>query len=171
MGGSFRALNIEFFPIPKNEEVVSHPVRAWSAGKISHTTELNDLHNPITRVKTHLNSMFLDLRTKQRYGDRLNHSIRDKSLIWLGGSFRALNIEFFPIPMNEEVVSHPVRAWSAGKISHTKGRSKRCHIDLNKLRVKLETVKDSTLVRLPPSEDTFKQHVLRSSYKTIQGIK
>jgi hypothetical protein len=28
LGGSFRALNIEFFPIPKNEEVVSHPVRA-----------------------------------------------------------------------------------------------------------------------------------------------
>jgi hypothetical protein len=47
-----------------------------------------------------------------------------------------------------------------------KGKSKRCHIDLNKLRVKLETVKDSTLVRLPPSEDTFKQHVLRSSYPT-----
>ena len=34
------------------------------------------------------------------------------------------------------------------------------------MRVKLETVKDSTLVRLPPSEDTFKQHVLRSSYQT-----
>ena len=50
---------------------------------------------------------------------RLNHSIRDKSLNWLGGSFRALNIEFFPIPKNEEVISHPVRAWSAGKISHT----------------------------------------------------
>jgi 5-bromo-4-chloroindolyl phosphate hydrolysis protein len=47
-----------------------------------------------------------------------------------------------------------------------KGKSKRCYIDLNKLRVKLATVKDSTLVRLPPSEDTFKQHVLRSSYQT-----
>ena len=49
-----------------------------------------------------------------------------------------------------------------------KGKSKRCHIYLNKLRVKLETVKDSTLVILPPnaSEDTFKQHVLRSSYHT-----
>ena len=34
------------------------------------------------------------------------------------------------------------------------------------MRVKLETVKDSTLVRLSPSEDTFKQHVLRSSYQT-----
>jgi hypothetical protein len=34
------------------------------------------------------------------------------------------------------------------------------------LREKLETVKDSTLVRLPPSEDTFKKHVLRSSYQT-----
>ena len=49
-----------------------------------------------------------------------------------------------------------------------KGKSKRCHIDLNKLRVKLATVKDSTLVILPPiaSEDTFKQHVLRSLYQT-----
>jgi hypothetical protein len=33
-----------------------------------------------------------------------------------------------------------------------KGKSKPCHIDLNKLRVKLETVKDSTLVRLPNEE-------------------
>ena len=32
--------------------------------------------------------------------------------------------------------------------------------------MKLETVEDSTLVRFPPSEDTFKQHVLRSSYQT-----
>jgi hypothetical protein len=42
-----------------------------------------------------------------------------------------------------------------------KGKSKRCHIDLNKLRVKLATVKYSTLVRLPPNEDAFKQHVLK----------
>jgi hypothetical protein len=27
LGVSFRAFNIDFFPIPKNEEVVSHPVR------------------------------------------------------------------------------------------------------------------------------------------------
>jgi hypothetical protein len=32
--------------------------------------------------------------------------------------------------------------------------------------VKLETVKDSTLARLPPSEDTFKQHDLISSYNS-----
>jgi hypothetical protein len=32
--------------------------------------------------------------------------------------------------------------------------------------LKKELLRDSTLVRLPPSEDTFKQHVLRSSYKT-----
>jgi hypothetical protein len=36
-----------------------------------------------------------------------------------------------------------------------KGKSKRCHIDLNKLRVKLATVKDSTLVRLPISCEPF----------------
>jgi hypothetical protein len=34
------------------------------------------------------------------------------------------------------------------------------------LTFKQYTVKDSILVRLPPSEDTFKQHVLRSSYQT-----
>jgi hypothetical protein len=42
------------------------------------------------------------------------HSIRDKSLNWLVVSFRALNIDFFPIPKNEEMVSHPVRAWAIG---------------------------------------------------------
>jgi hypothetical protein len=54
------------------------------------------------------------------------------------------------------------------RLYNPKGKSKRCHIDLNKLRVKLATVKVSTLVILPPvaSEDTFKQHVLRSSYQT-----
>ena len=30
------------------------------------------------------------------------------------------------------------------RLNDPKGKSKRCHIDLNKLRVKLETVKDST---------------------------
>jgi hypothetical protein len=38
------------------------------------------------------------------------HSIREKSLNWLGVSYIAFNIDFFPIPKNEEVVSHPVRA-------------------------------------------------------------
>ena len=53
-----------------------------------------------------------------------------------------------------------------------KGKSKRCHIDLIKLRVKLATVKDSTLVIFTPiaSEDTFKQHVLRSSYQTKKWL-
>jgi hypothetical protein len=53
-----------------------------------------------------------------------------------------------------------------------KGKSKRCHIDLDKLRVKLATVKDSTLVIFTPiaSEDTFKQHVLRSSYQTKKWL-
>jgi hypothetical protein len=51
------------------------------------------------------------------------------------------------------------------RLHDPKGKSKRCHIDLSELRVKLATVKDSTFVRLPPSEDTFKQHVLRSSYQ------
>ncbi|CAG2239892.1 unnamed protein product [Mytilus edulis] len=36
------------------------------------------------------------------------------------------------------------------------------HVDLNKLRVKLATCKDTSLLRLPPSEPAFKEHVLRS---------
>ena len=52
------------------------------------------------------------------------------------------------------------------RLYYPKGKSKRCDIDLNKLRVKLATVKNSTLVSLPPSDDTFEQYVLRSSYQT-----
>jgi hypothetical protein len=48
-----------------------------------------------------------------------------------------------------------------------KGKSKRCHIDLNKLRVKLATVKDSTLVRLPPSEDMFDNVIAEKSNKQL----
>jgi len=44
----------------------------------------------------------------------------------------------------------------------TKRKFKSCHSDLNRLRVKLATSKESALVRLPPSESSFKQHVLRS---------
>ena len=47
-----------------------------------------------------------------------------------------------------------------------KGKSKRCHTNLNSFRVKLATCKDSSLVRLPPCEASFKQHVLRSSFQT-----
>jgi len=44
-----------------------------------------------------------------------------------------------------------------------KGKFKSCHHDLNMLRVKLATSKDASLSRIPPSEPSFKQHVLRSS--------
>jgi hypothetical protein len=87
-------------------------------------------------------SLDISFRLRSTELSMSEHSIREKSLNWLGVSYRSFNIDFFPMPKNEEVVSHPVRA---------------------KLRVKLATVNDSTLVRFPPSEDTFKQHVLRSS--------
>jgi hypothetical protein len=48
-----------------------------------------------------------------------------------------------------------------------KGKSKRCDSDLNRFRVKLATCKDSSLIRLPPCEATFKQHVLRTSLQKI----
>ena len=44
-----------------------------------------------------------------------------------------------------------------------KGKFKSCHHDLNMLQVKLATSKDTSLSRIPPSEPSFKQHMLRSS--------
>ena len=44
-----------------------------------------------------------------------------------------------------------------------KGKFKLCHHDLNMLRVKLATNKDSPLSRIPPSEPSFKQHVQKGN--------
>ena len=44
-----------------------------------------------------------------------------------------------------------------------KGKFKSCHHVLYMLLVKLATSKDALLSRIPPSEPSFKQHVLRSS--------
>ena len=41
-----------------------------------------------------------------------------------------------------------------------------CHKNLNKFIVKLTTCKDTNLVRLPPSEPSLYQHVLRASLQT-----
>ena len=40
------------------------------------------------------------------------------------------------------------------------------HHNINKLRVKLATGRDASLVRLPPSEAAFRQHILRASFQT-----
>ena len=40
------------------------------------------------------------------------------------------------------------------------------HHNINKLRVKLATGRDASLVRLPPSEATLRQHILRASFQT-----
>ena len=47
-----------------------------------------------------------------------------------------------------------------------KRKSKRYHSDLNRFRIKLATCKDASLIRLPPCEATFKQHVFRTSLQT-----
>ena len=44
-----------------------------------------------------------------------------------------------------------------------KGKLKEDHVDLNKLRVRLATLRDACLAKLPPCEATFTRHVLRSS--------
>jgi hypothetical protein len=40
------------------------------------------------------------------------------------------------------------------------------HQNINKLRVKLATGRDASLVRLPPSEAALRQHILRASFQT-----
>ena len=46
-----------------------------------------------------------------------------------------------------------------------KGSAKSVHRDLNKLRVNLALSKDSSLVKLPPSEAAFRQHILRVAFQ------
>ena len=55
-------------------------------------------------------SLDISFRLRSTELSMSEHSNREKSLNWLGVSYRAFNIDFFPIPKNEEVVSHPVRA-------------------------------------------------------------
>ena len=55
-------------------------------------------------------SLDISFRLRSTELSMSEHSIREKSLNWVGVSYRAFNIAFFPIPKNEEVVSHPVRA-------------------------------------------------------------
>jgi hypothetical protein len=47
-----------------------------------------------------------------------------------------------------------------------KEKLKAGHVDLNKLRVRLATLKDACLTKLPPCEATFRQHILRASLLT-----
>lgn len=44
-----------------------------------------------------------------------------------------------------------------------KDAAKSAHVNLNELRVKSALAKGASLVRLPPSEAAFKQHILRAS--------
>ena len=46
-----------------------------------------------------------------------------------------------------------------------KGSAKSVHRDLNKLGVKLALSRDSSLVKPPPSEATFRQHILRVAFQ------
>ena len=39
------------------------------------------------------------------------------------------------------------------------------HCNLNSLRYKMASTKDTSLARIPPCEDSFKQHVLRSQWQ------
>jgi len=47
-----------------------------------------------------------------------------------------------------------------------KGKFKDSHCDLNKLRVKLATARSVNLVRLPPCEASFTQHIIRAMLQT-----
>jgi uncharacterized protein YhaN len=56
------------------------------------------------------------------------------------------------------------------KLYDPKAKYKSYHTNLNKLRVRLATSKDCSLVHIPPSESAFKQHVLRASIQTKTWI-
>jgi hypothetical protein len=43
-----------------------------------------------------------------------------------------------------------------------KGKLKEDHVDLNKLKVRLATLRDACLAKPPPCEATFTQHVLQT---------
>ncbi|CAC5369229.1 unnamed protein product [Mytilus coruscus] len=47
-----------------------------------------------------------------------------------------------------------------------KGKFRNLNDDLNKLRVKFATTKDANLVRIPPCENSFLQHILRAMLQT-----
>jgi hypothetical protein len=49
-------------------------------------------------------SLDISFRLRSTELSMSEHSIREKSLNWLGVFYRAFNIDFFPIPKNEEVV-------------------------------------------------------------------
>jgi hypothetical protein len=51
-----------------------------------------------------------------------------------------------------------------------KEKLKEDHVDLNKLRVRLVTLRDACLAKLPPCEATFTQYVLRSSLQINIGM-
>jgi hypothetical protein len=99
----------------------------------------------------------------------------DKSLKFSGLSLSTLKTVRLPIPNKDDVESHIVMACAAGKMLHKtglrmlqiecteKGKLKEDHVDLDKLRVRLATLRDACLAKLPPCEATFTQHVLRSS--------
>ena len=46
-----------------------------------------------------------------------------------------------------------------------------CHENLNKLRVKLATCKDTSMVRLLPIEPSLYQHVLRASFMAVATLR
>jgi hypothetical protein len=77
-------------------------------------------------------------------------------------SFGVFSTVFFPIPKNEDVVSQPVKACTAGNNLHTRGP---WIWQINRLRVKIAKQKGVSLTKLPPCEASFVQHVLRASLR------
>ena len=88
-----------------------------SLTKVESLTVANFTRNLFRSIWHHFNfpfgsySLDISFRLRSTELSMSEHSIREKSLNWLGVSYRAFNITFFPILKNKEVtVSHPVRA-------------------------------------------------------------
>ena len=57
-------------------------------------------------------------------------------------------------------------SWFVARLYDQKKSFASSHHNINKLRVKLATSRDASLVRLPPSEAALHQHILRASFHT-----
>jgi hypothetical protein len=56
-------------------------------------------------------------------------------------------------------------SWFVARLYDQKKSFASSHHNINKLRVKLATSRDASLVRLPPSEAALRQHILRASFQ------
>jgi hypothetical protein len=132
-----------FFPILKNEDVVSQPVKACTAGNNLHTNH-KEADTRMLLHAIHADARFGNMNVKGRIIIKSPDtdvlllcihffpSMRNTKELWFktGTVTRTkdgrrylpvFSTVFFPILKNEDVVSQPVKACTAGNNLHTRG--------------------------------------------------